>query len=165
MDDRAMGAAVAAGAVALWLLTREGRELGTAAEAGGQAQAVDVLARTAWGEARSEGAAGMQAVLNVIMNRARIGGWWGDDPVEVATKPWQFSAWNKNDPNRGRLLSVTTADPKFREALALAARAVAGTLPDITGGATHYYADYIAKPTWAAKMTKTATIGRHLFYV
>lgn len=32
---------------------------------------IDIMARTAWGEARGEGQSGMQAVLNVIMNRVK----------------------------------------------------------------------------------------------
>ena len=40
---------------------------------------IDTLARTIWGEARGEGSAGMQAVANVVMNRAAIGGWWGNN--------------------------------------------------------------------------------------
>lgn len=37
---------------------------------------VDVVARTIWGEARREGATGMQAVACVIANRVAAPGWW-----------------------------------------------------------------------------------------
>lgn len=67
---------------------------------------IDLLARTAWGEARGEGVSGMQAVINVVQNRVARGGWWGATIEDVVLKPWQFSAWNANDPNRAKLLAV-----------------------------------------------------------
>lgn len=127
----------------------------------------DIMARTAWGEARGEGSRGMQAVLNVIMNRVKKGGWWGVTPAEVCKKKSQFSCWNKNDPNYSKLLAVNENDPNFRTALSLAKSAYAGTLPDITGGATNYVnlAALNSIPSWVKNMTKTAQIGNHTFYV
>lgn len=128
---------------------------------------VDTMARTAWGEARGEGAQGMQAVLNVIMNRVKKGGWWGATPAEVCKKKSQFSCWNKSDPNYAKLLAVTENDANFRTALTLAQQAYDGTLPDITGGATNYLAlaSLSSIPSWVKGMTKTAQIGNHTFYV
>lgn len=128
---------------------------------------VDTMARTAWGEARGEGAQGMQAVLNVIMNRVKKGGWWGATPAEVCKKKSQFSCWNTNDPNYPKLLAVNEDDANFRTALTLAEAAYDGTLPDITGGATNYLALGSLKsiPSWVKGMTKTAQIGNHTFYV
>ena len=37
-------------------------------------------------------------------------------------------------------------------------------LPDITDGALHYHADYIAAPRWAGRKHKTAKIDTHIFY-
>lgn len=37
---------------------------------------VDILARTIYGEARSEGQEGMEAVACVVMNRYRAGRWF-----------------------------------------------------------------------------------------
>tara|TARA_B100001093_G_C26771129_1_gene990247 strand:- start:653 stop:1198 length:546 start_codon:yes stop_codon:yes gene_type:complete len=36
-------------------------------------------------------------------------------------------------------------------------------LKDLTGGATHYHADYVS-PWWAKKLTRTVTIENHLFF-
>lgn len=132
------------------------------------ALAVDVLARTLWGEARGEGAAGMEAVACVILNRVHVadakgGYWWGRDIVSVCQKPYQFSCWNRSDPNYRVLLTVTDKDVHFATALRLARRAVIGALPDTTGGATHYHAKSIL-PDWAAGQAPTAVIGRHIFY-
>lgn len=128
---------------------------------------VDTMARTAWGEARGEGATGMQAVLNVIMNRVKKGGWWGATPAEVCKKKSQFSCWNASDPNYAKLLAVNDNDESFRSAKMLAESAYAGTLPDITGGATNYVNLSALKsvPSWVKNMTKTAQIGNHTFYV
>lgn len=126
---------------------------------------VDILARTAWGEARGEGAKGMQAVLNVIVNRHRARAWYsGATLADTALKKFQFSAWNENDPNRDKVEAVTIDDPAFRVALGLARAAVAGNLRDITGGATHYYAHYINPPNWTDRAIKTAEIGDHIFF-
>lgn len=130
---------------------------------GDQAFALDVLARTLWGEARGEGQIGMEAVACVILNRAAKPGWWGRSVAEVCLRPWQFSCWNADDPNRAKLLSVDDADPAFRLALDIAGRALAGSLPDCTGKATHYHARHVM-PGWAKGHTACAMIGRHAFY-
>ncbi len=121
----------------------------------------DYLARTMWGEARGEGARGMQAVGNVILNRVSRGGWYGASIKDVVLKPYQFSAWNANDPNRAKMLNATDAD--LRQARTIALQLQAGTLPDITGGAINYHATSVS-PSWAKKMTKTVQIGNHIFY-
>jgi spore germination cell wall hydrolase CwlJ-like protein len=128
-----------------------------------KALAIDVLARTLWGEARGDGSAGMQAVANVVCNRARIGGWWGGDIITVCQKPFQFSCWNKDDPNYRKLLAVDDDDLAFVTAQRLARRAVYGALDDITGGATHYHAAGMT-PYWAETEKPVAVIGNHIFY-
>lgn len=121
----------------------------------------DYMARTLYGEARGEGARGMQAVANVIMNRVKAGGWYGASIKDVVLKPYQFSCWNANDPNRNIILNATPA--QLAQARNIAERVISGELPDITGGAVNYHAKSVS-PYWAASMTKTATIGNHIFY-
>ena len=132
---------------------------------------IEWTARIAWGEARNQGPEGLQAVVNVIDNRARMDlfndgkpDWWGESHAGVATKPYQFSAYNANDPNRAKLEAVTDADPLFAHAVELAAMAVAGSLPDITDGATHYHAAHIPAPHWTVGAERTGIIGDHIFY-
>lgn len=121
----------------------------------------DYLARTIYGEARGEGIKGMQAVANVVMNRVKAASWYGASVKDVCLKPKQFSCWNEGDPNRAVILAAT--DAQLATARSIAEQAIAGTLPDITGGATHYHAKSV-NPYWATSMTKTATIGNHVFY-
>jgi spore germination cell wall hydrolase CwlJ-like protein len=130
--------------------------------------AVDTLARTIWGEARGEQVRGKEAVAAVVMNRARRakergGYWWGSTPVEVCRKPWQFSCWNDADPNRAKIEAVGRDDRNFQSCLRIARRALAGTLKDPTGGATHYHAKD-ATPPWAKGRKPSAGIGNHRFY-
>lgn len=129
---------------------------------------IDVLARTLWGEARGEGSTGMEAVASVILNRAEIGRrmggyWWGNNVIQVCQKPYQFSCWNKQDPNFKKLLSVTEADMHFATAVRVARRAMLGFVKDQTIGATHYHTLDIL-PKWAKGQKPTTRIGHHIFY-
>lgn len=121
------------------------------------------LAKTMWGEARGEGARGMQAVGNVVMNRVNAGSWYGASVKDVVLKPWQFSCWNFKDPNRIIIENMTAQQLAANGTLAIAHNVISGKLPDITGGATHYHNKNIT-PYWVSKMKKTAQIGNHIFY-
>lgn len=125
--------------------------------------AVDILARTLWGEARGEPVRGIEAVAAVVMNRVRHGGWWGDTVETVCRKPMQFSCWNPDDPNRAKLDQVTEADRIFRICVRIARRAIGGSLADPTNGATHYHARFV-HPLWARGRAPSAEIGNHVFY-
>lgn len=141
------------------------------------------MARTAWAEARGVQEDdlrtplhdGMQAVINVIMNRYKLslkrprGLWWGNTPTEICLRRmngiYQFECWSPSAQVLGRILSVTEADPQFRQALFLASEAWAGRLPDIVRGATHYYAPKKVNASWASKIPKVAQIGNHDFHI
>ena len=126
--------------------------------------AIDTMARTIWGEARGEGAQGMRAVACTVVNRVKAPGWWGRDVESVCLKPFQYTCWNTNDPNREKLLAVTEDDGQFALAKLIAEQAVKGGLTDITKGATHYYKKGTTTPFWARGMQPCAEIGRHLFF-
>lgn len=124
----------------------------------------DILARTLWGEARSEGEAGMRAVAAVIINRrARDGIERIRSVREICLAAYQFSCWNVGDPNRIKVLTVDESDAAFRIALTIAAEALGGTMIDPTGGATHYHAAHI-RPYWSRDRLPSAHIGHHVFY-
>jgi spore germination cell wall hydrolase CwlJ-like protein len=130
--------------------------------------AIDTLARTLWGEARGEPVRGIEAVAAVVINRVRIasrrgGHWWGNSVTAVCRKPYQFSCWNKDDPNYPKLMAVQPGAPVFDTCLRVARRAVAGLLPDPTGGASHYHSREV-HPAWARGRVPCAEIGSHLFY-
>jgi spore germination cell wall hydrolase CwlJ-like protein len=130
---------------------------------------IDVLARTLWGEARGEGFNGMIAVGWTIRNRVFDGksnSWWGEGYAGVCQKAWQFSCWNKSDPNSAYLRGekAIPAD-QFALAKKAAETVIEGLIPDPTGKATHYFSTSMkTPPAWAAVGTKTVQLGRHLFY-
>lgn len=129
----------------------------------------DILARTLWGEARGESLAGQIAVAWTIRNRVNDGkskSWWGEGYAGVCLAKWQFSCWNKNDPN---YIYLSGAQPipfrEFAQAQIAADQVIAGKVPDPTGGATHYYATAMKKPpAWAAKARQTLKLGGHVFF-
>lgn len=81
---------------------------------------LDVLARTLYGEARGEGAKGMVLVANVIITRSQDRR-WPNSVADVCQQPWQFSCWNKNDPNLPKLLATDFSDKYFVQAYTEAA--------------------------------------------
>lgn len=126
----------------------------------------EIIARTAYGEARSLGHDGMQATICTGQNRLASGvTWWGNSLRTIFLKPWQYSCWNENDPNRPKLLAVTEADLQYKIALELADDALGGTLPDNVAGADSYYATTLAKlPFWCVGLTPCAKIGNQLYF-
>lgn len=136
-------------------------------------QGRDVLARTLWGEARGEGLAGMIAVAWSIRNRVGtdlhndgLPDWWGEGYIEVCKKPYQFSCWNKGDPNQPFLSGARQIPFRELAQCRLAAdQVIDGKVPDPTSGATHYYATTMpSAPKWAAGAKKTLTLGHHIFF-
>ena len=137
-------------------------------------KAIDLIARTAYGEDSTGGSKGMQAVINVIQNRRRRGGWFGGTWEDVILKPYQFSIWNAKtvpayaeDPVFVRYVnvieSVTDKNVSFAEARRLAALAYDDNLEDLTAGSTHYKLP-TAAAAWAVGKTPAAKVGSHEFY-
>lgn len=122
----------------------------------------DVMARTIYGEARGESQLGRIAVGRCILNRFRSGRWYaGKTIADTCKKPWQFSCWNLNDPNRVKLLNATADE--LKDALAAVDSAERGEGPDWLANCTHYHT-LNTHPTWAAGQTPAGQIGDHLFY-
>ncbi|MCW9035573.1 MAG: cell wall hydrolase [Alphaproteobacteria bacterium] len=131
-------------------------------------QETDILARTIYGEARGEAVRGKEAVACVIINRVQKaktkgGYWWGASIEKVCHKPWQFSCWNVNDPNREKITDPNLNNRVFSSCLRIARRAINGAITDPTRGATHYHHKDI-NPAWARGKAPSAEIGNHLFY-
>ncbi len=122
---------------------------------------LDIMARTIWGEARGEEDLGKLAVGHVIMNRVRQPRWWGRDIRTVCFKPYQFSAWNHNDPNRSLIWKAS--GPVFDLCYHIAGLVLLEEYPDNTYGATHYHAQSVY-PSWAKSLVRTCVIGGHTFY-
>lgn len=129
---------------------------------------LDLMAWTLLGEAAGEGDKGMQAVANVILNRANSGQ-YPSSISEVVLQPKQFSAWNKGEGGNDPMGRYSKNSEAFKTARAIAAAAVRGELPDITGGALNYWAPRGMKggkdPYWAKNVPEDQRlkIGNHVF--
>lgn len=132
---------------------------------------IDILARTIYGEARGEygcvegGLASLIAVGNVVMNRLEASENYGKTISEVCLKPWQFSCWNRNDPNHDLLMKPEIIDPVFTICHEVATKVSNGEWPDITKGSEHYHATSLAQlPAWAKGQRPRFQLSRHIFY-
>jgi len=131
-----------------------------------------------WGEARGEPIPVIEAVVSTIVNRARARGLSVCDAVmdpaaltgvtpamhelfsQAASPHGSITEQPHTGHDRDQLAAVQTA----------AAAALAGTLPDRSKGATHFYSPagmrdlgLSAAPSWAASMVHTATVGPFVF--
>jgi spore germination cell wall hydrolase CwlJ-like protein len=127
-----------------------------------------VLAQTIYGEARGElsrvegGLSALIAVGNVVMNRCLKE---RTSLEQVCKRPFQFSCWNSTDPNFLEIEHATVRHtPEFLVCMHVAGELLSMNWPDLTNGATHYYAQYLTVPYWVKDMQLRAKIGRHLFF-
>jgi cell wall hydrolase len=129
------------------------------------ADPIDVLARTIFGEARGDGAAGMEAVASVVLNRVKIGGWWGGDVIGVCLAKDQLDCWMPG-PDLPAVQEADESDPVFQTALDIAGEAVAGTLADTVNGATSYKVTTLPWPhDWGPEVPPVAVVGHQSFYI
>jgi cell wall hydrolase len=135
-------------------------------------QDIDILARTIYGEARGEfhhedgGINSFIAVANVVMNRLKYPSRYGQSVHKVCQKRFQFSCWNKNDPNCCLITNISRQDDSLFELAFLTAEKVSrGDWPDVTFGSNHYFSTFLNPiPSWAVGRVMQIRIGRHLFY-
>ena len=138
-----------------------------------------LLALTAYGEAASEGAEGMMAVINVVLNRMKDLAQFADKNIlqqtgsayhAVILKAKQFSAFNSTDPVRPKLenllnnfTNAVKSNTALNQAYQIATLAVRGQLSDNTAGATHYHTTAVA-PSWSKTIDYIGQLGNHVFY-
>jgi N-acetylmuramoyl-L-alanine amidase len=132
-------------------------------------RAIDILARTLFGEARSEPVEGVIAVAAVVANRTHAQRQaWGLTIEAVCKADRQFSCWNppqseSDRRNQQAMLNAGPEDPLFARCIEIARNTANGDIRDITSGANHYYRAGGDVPDWAVGVVPTATIGRHVF--
>lgn len=134
-------------------------------------EAVQLLALTMWGEARSDGPEAMRAVGHVIMNRMKSKRQFGRNIKEVVWKRKAFSCWNKSDPNRVAMEKIATlpeghpSKVRWDQAVNLAQDITSGRSKDPTAGSLFYHTKAMGKPYWVSQdMKPDAQIASHLFY-
>ena len=118
-----------------------------------------------WRENRGGGVPGMQSVLNVLMNRSARD---SSTVKDEALRRLQFTSMSyASDPEirLGPDFLLAADASAWYAAADLVEQAVAGTLQDITQGATNYYAASLSEPpAWAAAMTRTVVIAGQIFF-
>ncbi len=116
-----------------------------------------IWARTIAGEARGESPRAQLSVAFVPFNRAQLS---GRTVAKECLRPWQFSCWNRGDPNRAIIQALGA---EALRAFLQHVEAVLAGVPDPTRGATFYHTRSIL-PSWAEGLAPCARIGRHVFY-
>ncbi|MBU4348144.1 cell wall hydrolase, partial [Patescibacteria group bacterium] len=127
-----------------------------------------LLARTIFGEARSLPEKGRIAVGWSIRNRIKDPR-RGDTYHKVILQPIQYSAFNKEDPNRPFVENPQISEDQiddWYECYEIAGKVMRGKVNDPTDGANHYYSDYIRPPYWTKSKSAEfkIKIGNTLFY-
>ena len=133
-----------------------------------------ILAITIYGEARGESVEGQIAVGSVILERVDHRDWDGKTIPEVCLKKYQFSCFNENDPNYGKLLHIAeqwdeeiATNAALNSCWGIALGLVSGNIdrtPEIAESHATQYLTVDCNADWENKMKKVVTIGRHDFY-
>jgi spore germination cell wall hydrolase CwlJ-like protein len=123
--------------------------------------AITCLSRTIYWEAKGEGAAEMEAIANVVMNRLGHEG-FANTICEVAMQgreqgACQFSWWCDGHSDDAE------EEKSYAIAKEIARKALNRQLTDRTGGALYFH-QRKATPSWSTKYIKTVEVGDHVFY-
>ncbi len=121
-----------------------------------------IVAQTILAEARGDGRAGMYAVAACIKVRSQKRNL---SYKQVCLQPYQFSCWNKNDPNRKKMDFLLTL-PQAEYAWQLA-RNMDKVNTEVINQATHYMTVKLWKTgrvKWARGRKPVAFWGSHAFF-
>ena len=126
-----------------------------------------ILALCVYREARGEPFYGKLLVANTVKNRVRDSR-WPDTYEKVITQPWQFSAFNKNDPNAG-VYPVTGSAPSptdkaWLDSVDAAQKVLTGEPVPANHHANHYHSKNV-NPRWSEGKTPVAVVGNHKFFL
>lgn len=136
----------------------------------------EVLGLTIIGEARGERIEGQVAVGSVIRNRMTNNPAKYHSLTTVCLEPWQFSCWNKNDPNRVILLEIAEKlvtgqilNSRHHVQCMFVARGIESwAIMDNTNGALNYMTSSLFngdnKPSWAKNAKNEKVIDHHTFF-
>jgi len=121
-----------------------------------------LLARLVFGEARGCSLKEKVSTAYTAVNRANDTiKWNGENLRDAILKPYQYSCFNKIDPNREKLMNPMKYDStSWAQSMKVAEGVLDGTYRDPTGGATHYHTGNIS-PYWSKgnkELTKVNTL-------
>jgi spore germination cell wall hydrolase CwlJ-like protein len=115
------------------------------------------LASAVYFEARGESLQGQLAVAEVVMNRAASGR-YPETLCGVVRQRSQFSFVH-----RGSIPDADRGTIEWRNAVAIARIARAGTTRLLPDNVLWYHANYV-NPTWCHRLARNTRLGRHIFY-
>jgi spore germination cell wall hydrolase CwlJ-like protein len=121
-------------------------------------QEQDCLASAVYFEARGEELKGQLAVADVVLNRVASAK-YPNTICEVVEQPWQFSFVNAT----GRIPAADRSSEAWKNAVAIARIAQAGTARAVDSDVLWYHADYVS-PSWGRRLARQDKIGLHIFY-
>lgn len=138
------------------------------------------LAKNVYYESSGEDIQGQFAVASVTLNRVKDSRYptticevVKQTTISNVTKRvvCQFSWYCEND-KKGKDITFRNKDgsinqvlvDKFQVASVVALTTMAGEVPDVSKGATHFHNPNIVVPPWAKTLRKTKRIGNHDFY-
>jgi len=121
------------------------------------------LALNVYHETRGSPMSEGYAVSHVVLNRVAHDRW----PDDVCSVVKQGYSKGKHKCQFSWYCDGKSDTPYEKKAWALsqliAQDVLDGTVPDNTGGATHYHAHYV-KPFWAKTLTETVSLKTHKYY-
>ncbi len=122
---------------------------------------LDCLTSAVYYEARGEGAAGMQAVAQVVLNRVRHPAF----PKSVCSVVYQGAGsgtcqFSFACDGSTRQHSESEA---WRRARQIASKALSGWVMAEVGNATHFHTTAVS-PNWRSNLARIAQVGSHVFY-
>jgi spore germination cell wall hydrolase CwlJ-like protein len=119
------------------------------------------LAQAVWFEARGSSFADKLAVAQVVVNRVASDD-HGDTVCTVVWEPAQFS-WTGDGKPDHVAIENDIDESAWQDSVLAALTAYSAGVPDLTLGATHYHATYVA-PDWAESLHRRGQIGAHFYY-
>jgi len=147
-----------------------GISIGTSVAADWKNNELECLARNIYFESLNQSVMGQMAVAHVTLNRVKLNRYPNSlcgvvtdskkkSNGEVRKNSCQFSWYcdGKDDTPKNMAL--------YDDAITIAKVAIQifYTFGDVTGGATHYHASYVA-PNWSKTMQRVARVDDHIFY-
>ena len=107
-------------------------------------------------------------MAHTAVNRANDGKRWNGETLrDSILKKWQYSCFNKGDPNRAKLMDPEKYNgAAWSDCLRVADEVLRGEHEDLDLGQTHYHTRSI-NPSWASKIRKIGRVknSKHIFYV
>ncbi len=126
-------------------------------------RSLDCLAQAIYYEARSESEDGQRAVAQVVVNRVRHPAWPNSICGVVYQGPLRAGGGCQFTFTCDGSLERRAEGIGWARARVLAAETLAGRVHAPVGLSTHYHT-YAVSPSWAPRLTRTTTIGAHIFY-